>query len=79
MIKTFTRTDLIRFIYKETTKEEEKRIKRALLTDDVLGEEYKSLKKLVRNLDEVQLNPSDEVCEKILLYSKTLNLHSVKS
>jgi hypothetical protein len=78
MIKTSTRIDLIRFLYKETTKEEEKLIRKALLTDDELLEEFKSLKKLVRNIEEINIEPSDEVCKKILLYSKNINLHSLK-
>jgi hypothetical protein len=79
MIKTFTRIDLIRFLYKETTKTEEKKIRKALLVDDELMEEFKSLKKLIRSIDKIQSEPSDEVLKRILSYSKTLNLHSVKS
>lgn len=78
MIKTFTRIDLIRFLYKETSKEEEKKISKALLVDDQLMEEFKSLKKLIRNIEGIQLEPSDESVKKIISYSKTLNLHSVK-
>lgn len=79
MIKTFTRIDLIRFLYKETTKEEEKKIRKALLLDDELMDEYKNLRKLIRNIDKIQSEPSDEVINRILNYSKTRNLHSVKS
>jgi hypothetical protein len=78
MIKTFTRIDLIRFLYKETTKEEEKKIRKALLVDNELLEEFKSLKKLIRNIEEIQIEPSDSAIKKILLYSKSVNLHSVK-
>jgi hypothetical protein len=78
MIKTSTRIDLIRFLYKETTKEEEKLIRKALLFDDELREEFKNLKKLIRNIEEINIEPSDEVCNKILLYSKNVNLHSLK-
>ena len=53
MIKTFTRIDLIRFLYQETTKEEEKKIRKALLVDEELMEEFKSLKKLIRNIDKI--------------------------
>ncbi len=79
MIKTFTRIDLIRFLYKETTKEEDKKIKRALLVDEDLMEELKSLKKLITDIEKIEIEPSDEVLKKILNYSKSLNLHSVKS
>ncbi|HLF33979.1 MAG TPA: hypothetical protein VI583_07065 [Cyclobacteriaceae bacterium] len=79
MIKTFTRIDLIRFLYKETTREEEKKIKKALLIDSELLEEFKNLKKLIRKIEEIKLEPSNESVEKILLYAKKVNLHSVKS
>ena len=78
MIKTFTRIDLIRFLYKETSKEEEKRIRKALLIDDELMEEVKSLKKLIRKIEGLEDEPSEDTIQKILSYSKTLNLHSVK-
>ena len=78
MIKTFTRIDLIRFLYKETNREEEKEIKKALLIDDELMEEFKALKKLVSDIDKINIEPSGDVVERILLYSKNLNLHSIK-
>ena len=78
MTKTFTRNDLIRFLYKETSKEEEKKIKKALLIYPELLKEFKSLQKLIRNIEEIRLEPSDETVKKILSYSKNLNLHSVK-
>ena len=78
MIKTFTRTDLIRFVYKETSKEEEKEIKKALLVDDELMEEFKNLRKIVKDIDGIECEPSNETIKKILSYSKALNLHSVK-
>ena len=78
MIKTFTRIDLIRFLYKETSKEEDKKIRKALLVDDELMDEFKSLKKLIRKIEGLQVEPSAESIQKILSYSKTLNLHSVK-
>lgn len=78
MIKTFTRIDLIRFLYKETSKDEDKKIRKALLVDDELMDEFKSLKKLIRKIERLEDEPSDDSIQKILSYSKTLNLHSVK-
>ena len=78
MIKTFTRIDLIRFLNKETSKEEEFELKKALLVDNALLEEFKALKKLVRDIEKIEIEPSDDVVERILLYSKNLNLHSIK-
>jgi hypothetical protein len=78
MIKTFTRIDLIRFLYKETSKDEDKKIRKALLVDDELMDEFKSLKKLIRKIEGLEDEPSEDTIQKILSYSKTLNLHSVK-
>ena len=79
MTRTFTRIDLIRFLYKETTREEERKIKKALLIDSELLEEYKSLKKLIRQIEEINLEPSQASIDRILEHSKNVNLHSVKS
>lgn len=76
MIKTFTQLDLIRFIYNETTTEQHREIELALLCDNELMEEYKSLKSTVNALAEVSYNPSNSTIETILNYSKSSNLHA---
>jgi hypothetical protein len=53
MTKTFTQNDLIRYIYDETSNTESTEIKQALLCDDSLNEEYKSLSGVVSMLDEL--------------------------
>ena len=78
MIKTFTQNDLIRFIYKETSPGETKEIRKALLVNHVLLENYKELNECIRKLDSIEEIPSQKVIHNILEYSKTLNLHSVK-
>jgi len=57
MTKTFTQNDLIRYIYNETSSLESSEIQHALLCDDSLNEEYKSLSGVVSSLDEL-LEPS---------------------
>lgn len=78
MIKTFTQIDLIRFIYNETTPGESKEIRKALLFDNELSEQFKQLKECIRKLDGIEEVPSQKIVRNILEYSKTLNLHSVK-
>ena len=70
MIKTFTQTDLIRFLYHETTEEENAEIKRALQYDPDLTLQFDELKNVVTNLDNVLMKPPAASVEKILAYSR---------
>ncbi len=79
MIQTFTQLDLIRFIYNETTNEQQRNIELALLCDNELMEEFKSLKSTVNALTEVSYSPSNSTIEKILNYSKSSNLRNCKT
>jgi len=78
MTKTFTRNDLIRYIYNETTENEKKEIEQELLLNNKLFEEYKDLAEVSMELDRFEMSPSENVIIKILNFSKTLNLHSVR-
>jgi hypothetical protein len=78
MTKTFTRNDLIRYIYNETTENEKKEIEQELLLDNKLFEEYKDLAEVSMELDRFEMIPSEKVINKILNFSKTINLHSVR-
>lgn len=76
MTKTFTRNDLIRYIYQETTEREKQEIEQELLLDNKLFEEYKNLAEVNMELDRIELSPSEKTINKILNFSKTINLHS---
>ena len=76
MTKTFTRNDLIRYIYQETTEREKQKIEQELLLDNKLFEEYKNLAEVSMELDRIELSPSQKTINKILNFSKTINLHS---
>ncbi len=76
MTKTFTRNDLIRYIYQETTEREKQEIEQKLLLDNKLFEEYKNLAEVSMELDRVDLSPSEKTINKILNFSKSINLHS---
>jgi hypothetical protein len=78
MTKTFTRNDLIRYIYHETTEREQEEIKQELLVNNKLFEEYKDLAEVSMELDSFELRPSEKVVNKILNFSKSINLHSVR-
>ena len=53
MTRTFTQNDLIRFMYEETSHEESTEIQHALLCDNKLQDEYKSLSSTKSMLDEL--------------------------
>lgn len=70
MIKTFTQTDLIRYLYQETTERETKEIDNALICDSELQSYYTELCAMKKNADEAQLEPSSSVVRNILQYAK---------
>jgi hypothetical protein len=72
MIKTFTQTDLIRYLYHETTEEEKREIDRALVRDGKLKALYNEVRAALKELDEAALQPSAETVFNILNYSRTL-------
>ena len=77
MIKTFTPNDVIRYLYNETSEEENKAIAQALIIDAELLEIYMQLKQSSEKLDEIEKNPSENVINNILNYSKSKDLDSV--
>jgi len=78
MTKTFTQDELIRYIYHETSENENKEIENALICDDVILEMYKKLKNTIKQLDKIEESPSGQIIDKILDYSKSVNLNSVR-
>lgn len=77
MIKTFTQDDLVRYIYKETSSEENKEIEQALLFDEALSDKFAKLSSVVQALDGIEVAPSNRSIETILSYSRSYHLHSV--
>ena len=72
MIKTFTRTDLIRYLYQETTEEESREIDKALLCDNELKTLYNELISMKNDMDAAKLEPSPATVLNILSYAKSL-------
>ena len=71
MIKTFTQTDLIRYLYRETTEAESKEIDKALICDSELQALYSDLCSLKKDMDESKLQPSASTVLNILSYSRS--------
>jgi len=76
MTITFTQDDVIRYIYDETSDEENVEIQKALICDAHLQEMYKELSAVKNRLDHSLKQPSDSVIKKIMNYSKSLNLQT---
>lgn len=77
MTKTFTQNDVIRYIYQETTADENLEIQQAMLFDSELANAYKILKQTIEALNEISLQPSDKSIEHVLTYSKSINLQDI--
>ncbi len=77
MIKTFTQDDVIKYIYKETSKEVAQEIENAFLCDAELREFYKQMSALIHQMDGLYKSPPDRVTKNIMAYSKSFDLHSV--
>ena len=72
MIKTFTQTDLIRYLYRETTEEEKSQIDRALKRDSNLKALLNEVRAALKGLDDAAMQPSESTVFNILNYSRTL-------
>jgi hypothetical protein len=66
MITTFTQDDVLRYVYKETTKEESKDIEIALKHDKELRAFYDESLHTIGLVNMAMLEPSNLVIEKIL-------------
>ena len=71
MIKTFTHDDLIRYIYHETTEEENREISKALLCESELRAAYTSLCAIKKEMDDAQMEPAPSTVLSILNYSRS--------
>ena len=71
MTKTFTQSDLIRFIYQETTEEEGQEISRGLASDPALNRQYRELLLSTKKLDKAMLEPSKDTVDKIMGHARS--------
>lgn len=78
MIKTFTQDDVVRYIYGETSEEENAEMLNSFLFDDDLAKTYANLSEVVSGLSHAEKAPSDKTVDNILSYSKSYHLHSVE-
>lgn len=69
MIKTFTYDDVVRYLYAETTEQENELIVEALALDDDLMNFYLESLELQNEMNRIVKVPSEKSIHKILLYS----------
>jgi hypothetical protein len=69
MNKITTHDQLLRYIYNETSSEENKEIKLQLLLDAKLYEELQDFKAIKKNLDICILSPKASTINKIMAYA----------
>lgn len=70
MIKTSTHHDLIRFIYDETSDDEDKEFQKLIAADEEILEEFMQIIILKSSLDNICIDPSELTIRNILKYSK---------
>ncbi len=74
MIKTFTQNDVIRFVYDEVSTEERSQMEELLIVDTAFQKLYKSYTTTKGQIKKATLEPSENVINRILIYSKSLSL-----
>lgn len=70
MTKTFTKNDLVRFVYKELKEEEQNQITNSAIQDAELEEAIKELEATRDSLDNVMASPSQKSVDHILAFSR---------
>lgn len=70
MIQTFTPDDVIRYVYEETTDEENTLIEDALIGDQELLEFYLDALEIKSLMNKLEKTPSNRVVSNILEYSQ---------
>ncbi|PWK23007.1 hypothetical protein LV89_03275 [Arcicella aurantiaca] len=70
MIQTFTQHDVIRYVYQETTEEENLLIQDGLVHDAEMLEFYLDMLDVQAGLDRSYRQPSERSIDKVLAYSR---------
>ena len=73
MIKTFTKNDLLRFLYDELPNQDRNDVKRMQITDESVEHETHEMESVVKFLDGFRMKAPQETVDNILEYSKRLS------
>jgi hypothetical protein len=71
MIQTFTSSDVIRYVYEETTEFENELVEDALMADPDLLLFYLDALELKNEMNKISREPSDRTIDNILAYSRS--------
>ena len=77
MTKTITHDDVLRYIYKETSKEETEEIENMLLMNNSIMDFYVESLETISRIAELNMQPSVDFQDKILDYSGSFNFESI--
>jgi predicted TPR repeat methyltransferase len=77
MTKTITRDDVLRYIYDETSLEENLAIQKQLIVNSGLMNFYREVCDTATKVKDFQLEPSESSMNRILDYSDTLRFESI--
>ncbi len=78
MTKVFSKNDLVRYIYQETSPAESKVIEVLIATDPKFNKQYKELKDAYQALTKNTSSPPDRIIGNIIQYSREANVKSKK-
>jgi len=78
MYETFTKEDLIRYLYDEMNLEERKQLRSFILEDNKLQADFLELKEAKECLKKIQLSPSTFALRNIMSYAKSLTVKASK-
>jgi len=77
MTKQFTQNDLIRYIYREMKEVEKELLLQALHSDSLLMQEYIEMLSTIEQMDQIQLQPSENIVNAIKEMAKSTGLQKV--
>jgi hypothetical protein len=77
MTKTITRDDVLRYIFNETSEEENLAIEKQLIVNSVLMDFYRKSNETLKSIQNIQLEPSEISTNAILDYSESLRFESI--
>ena len=77
MTKTITRDDVLRYVFNETSEEENLAIEKKLIVNSGLMDFYRKSNDTVKKIQNIQLEPSENSMNIILDYSESLKFESI--
>jgi len=77
MTKTITRDDVLRYIFNETSEEENLAIEKQLIVNSGLMEFYKRANETVNQIQNLQIEPSSKAMSMIMDFSSSLKVESI--